>query len=383
MSGLRILMLSDYFPPHAGGGVERVVSELCSGLARRGHRVAVLTLRTRPAPVRETDGDFTVVRVPARDLTGSLGFQCAFSAGLPFALRGEVRAFRPDIVHAHNLFFRTSEVAALPWPGLRGAPLVTTLHLGRFEGGSFLLRGLVRGYEATFGRLIIRRSAHIMAVSEAVAAHARRAGGGRVPVTTVPNGVDLGRFRPGPFGRPSSSQTVLFVGRLVQNKGPDVLLRSAPRVLSRHPRARFDLVGEGPMRPRLEGLAETLGIADSVRFLGLRDDVDERMRRASVFVRPSHVEGMPLTVLEAMACGLPVVATPVGGTPELIRDGENGHLVPVDDTDALAESVMSVLDSPQRARELGRRARATVEEGHGWDGVVERTEAVYEQVLAQ
>jgi len=381
--GLRILMLSDYFPPHAGGGVERVVAELCSGLVRKGHTVTMLTLATRRAPALERNGALTVVRVPALDLTGLLGFQFAFSARLLLALRRQVRSFRPDIVHAHNFFFRTTEAAALPWPGLGGAPLVTTLHLGRFEGGGFLLRGLIGAYEATMGRRILRRSARIIAVSEAVAAHARSACRGRVPITTVPNGVDLRRFRPPPWGRPTESRTVLFVGRLVPNKGPDALLRCVPAVLARYPRARFELAGEGPMQGQLERLAASMEVSHAVRFLGLRDDVDERMRRAAVFVRPSQLEGMPLTVLEAMASGLPVVATPVGGTPELVREGETGHLVPVDDPEALAAAVTSLLDDPMRARNMGRQGRAVVEAGHGWDAVTERTEAVYEQALAR
>ena len=100
-------------------------------------------------------------------------------------------------------------------------------------------------------------------------------------------------------------------------------------------------------------------------------------------VRPSHLEGMPLTVLEAMASGLPVVATPVGGTPELVRDGETGYLVPVDDPEALAGAISSVLADPAKARDMGRRGRTTVEDGFGWDAVSDRTEAVYREVLAR
>ena len=376
-------MLSDYFPPHAGGGVERVVAELCGGLVRKGHAVTVLTLATCPAPAMEKDGSLTVVRVPATDLAGLLGFQFAFSARLPLALRRQVRSFRPDIVHAHNLFFRTTEAAALPWSGLGSTPLVTTLHLGRAEGGGPLLRRLMWAYEATAGRLILRRSAHVIAVSEAVAVHGLQAVGGRVPITTVPNGVDLDTFRPPPWERPTLSYTVLFVGRLVPNKGPDVLLRCVPSVLAWHPQARFDLVGEGPMRARLERLAASMGISHAVRFLGLRNDVDDQMRRAAVFVRPSYLEGMPLTILEAMASGLPVVATPVGGTPELVRHGETGYLVPVDDPEALAMAVTSLLDDPTRARKMGRRGRTTVDAGYGWEDVIDRTEAVYREVLGR
>jgi len=376
-------MLSDYYPPHVGGGVERVVSELCGGLVRKGHTVRVLTLATRPAPAEQVDGAASVVRVPATDLTTAVGFQFAVSVRLPFALRRQAREFRPDVVHAHNFFFRTTEAAALPGLGLGGVPLVTTLHLGRPEGGSPFLRFLMRGYEATAGRVIVRRTSHVTAVSEAVAAHARRMTGGRVPVTTVPNGVDLDRFRPASPAEPVTRKVVLFVGRFVPNKGPDVLLRSAPAVLAQHPETSFLFVGDGPMHSRLERLARSLSVSHAVHFPGLRNDVDDLMRDASVFARPSHLEGLPLTVLEAMASGLPVVATPVGGTPELVRDGETGYLVPPDDPEALAGAICSLLDDPQHARRMGRRGRATVEAGYGWDSVTERTEDVYREVLAR
>jgi len=101
------------------------------------------------------------------------------------------------------------------------------------------------------------------------------------------------------------------------------------------------------------------------------------MRQATVFVRPSTLEGMPLTVLEAMASGLPVIATPVGGTPELIEDGINGYLVPVDDHVALANSIVRLLDDPLMGKSMGQRGRELVEANHTWDAMAVQTERVY------
>jgi len=169
----------------------------------------------------------------------------------------------------------------------------------------------------------------------------------------------------------------------VPNKGPDVLLQSAPRVLERHPEARFSFVGEGPMAGRLAKQTRALGIEQAVRFEGLRHDVDELMRQASLFVRPSYLEGMPLTVLEAMASGLPVVATPVGGTPEIVSDEDTGYLVSVGDRDALAGAISSLLDDPVGTARMGARGRQIVETGYSWDRAVERTEAVYREVIGR
>ncbi len=156
-----------------------------------------------------------------------------------------------------------------------------------------------------------------------------------------------------------------------------MLLRAAPAVLLRHPTARFVFAGEGPLRSKLERLCRHLGVEGAVDLLGLRKDVPDLMRRASLFVRPSYLEGMPLTVLEAMASGLPVVATPAGGTPEILHDGLQGYLVPVGDEDKLSEAIIRVLDDPGRAAEMGRSGRHLIESGYTWEAVVERTEQVY------
>ena len=376
---LRVLMLTDYLPPHFGGGVEKVVAELCGRLVRQGHTVAVLTLRTVPAPKLETNGRLTIYRAPAVDLTPRLGFQFAASAHVLTEAARVIRSFKPDIIHAHNLFFRTTEAASL----LRtvcNVPLVTTLHLGKAEGGGGPLSLLIRTYEATIGKFVLNRSDYLIAVSDAVAEHARHIGGRDTPMTVIPNGVDTGTFHPSSNGR-NGKETVLFVARLVPNKGPEALIWAAPTVLARHPKAQFVFVGDGPLRIKLKAQAQQLGIENAVHFLGIRYDVPDLMREASLFVRPSSLEGMPLTVLEAMATALPVVATPIAGTGELIQDGLNGHIVQVDDTAALANAVIKLLDDRSAAEKMGRNGRALVEGSYTWDAVVERTEHIYTEML--
>jgi glycosyltransferase involved in cell wall biosynthesis len=167
------------------------------------------------------------------------------------------------------------------------------------------------------------------------------------------------------------------VGRLVSNKGPEVLMKAMPKVLSRHPHARFVLVGDGPLRDRLQQMACDLGIHHGVQLLGIRHDVPQIMRDAAIFVRPSSLEGMPLSVLEAMATGLPVVATPVGGTPEVLRDDVHGYLVPVGDSQVLADALIKLLDDRFLAEEMGHRGRELVVSNYSWDAAVNQTERVY------
>jgi len=255
-------------------------------------------------------------------------------------------------------------------------PLITTLHLGKPEGSGKILNTLIRAYESTIGNFIVRQSDHIVAVSNAVAEHARRMCGDITPLTVIPNGVDISVFFPG-LNQSNIGQTVLFVARLVSNKDPETLIRAVPLVLTRHPQVQFVLVGDGPLRVRLQEQVNRLGIGHAVQFLGLRHDVPELMRQATLFVRPSTLEGMPLTILEAMASKLPVLATPVGGTPELLRDGVNGYLIPVGNHVALANSIVRLLDDPLLAEKMGQRGRELVEASYTWDAVAEQTESVY------
>jgi glycosyltransferase involved in cell wall biosynthesis len=144
--------------------------------------------------------------------------------------------------------------------------------------------------------------------------------------------------------------------------------------------AALAVVGDGPLRAALAESAERLGVASHVELLGDRADVRDVLAALDVFVLPSRTEGMSNALLEAMATGLPVVATAVGGTPEVIADGSSGLLVPVDDPAAMAAAIVRVLDDPSLAGRLGAAARQTVEERYGAKSMVRRLEAVYAAV---
>jgi len=368
-------MLTDYFPPHTGGGVEQVTRELIDKLVQRGHTVTVLTIQTCPSLRREDFPGLTIHRASGLDMTKWFGVQIAVSIPLLWHLIRIIRSYRPDVIHTHNLFFRTTESAAV-LKMIFNIPLITTLHLGKAEGGSKLLNMLVCIYEVTVGRFIVRQSDHIITVSQAVAEHTLRTNHRIDHLTVIPNGVDTETFSAGP-GKNPESQVILFVARMVPNKGPETMIRAATLVLKKHPHAKFMMVGDGPLRIRLQEHSEKSGMGQSVQFTGLRYDVPELMRQADIFVRPSTLEGMPLTVLEAMASNLPVIATPVGGTPELIKDGINGYLIPVDDHIALANSIIKLLDDPVSGVQMGQKGREMVEINYTWEAMTEKTEQVY------
>ncbi len=371
-------MLTDYYYPHVGGGVEKAVTEISRALLRRGTKVGVFTLDTEGHSSHEIVDGVEVFRSRARDLTPILGLQSSASLRALTDLLGAVDGFNPDVLHANNLFFTTSALSVLA-KKLHRLPLVVTMHLGSIDDVGGLTGSLAATYERTIARRILENSNHVIAVSRAVSDHASALGVPRSKLSVVPNGVDTDVFRPDPSRKKGSKKRILSVGRLVPNKGIQVLVRAAPAVLAEHD-VEFLVIGRGPMLAELESLARKEGVREAFSFLGLVPSVSDMLQTCDVFVRPSMTEGMPLTVLEAMACGVPVVATSVAGTSEIVHQGSTGLLCPPGDAHSLAQAINASLDDPQLAKRLGENGRAMVGKGYDWEGAARMTRDVYESL---
>jgi glycosyltransferase involved in cell wall biosynthesis len=235
--------------------------------------------------------------------------------------------------------------------------VVHTKHGSNPKGGTRLLAGNVAG----------RFVDAFVAVSPETAAFAnRRREVAQRRLLVIPNGISLDRFRPDPAARARVRKelgvepdgwVVGTVGRLAVEKNQALLLRAVAPLLGRQ--ARVALVGDGPLRRELAQLAAGLGIADSVHLLGARGDVPDVLNAFDAFVLCSDTEGLPLAVPEAMATGLPVVATAVGGIPTVVEEGRTGFLVPTGDADALRDRLARLRADPPMARACGERGRRT------------------------
>jgi len=200
----------------------------------------------------------------------------------------------------------------------------------------------------------------------------------RVPankIAIIPNGLDLAAFRQ-PEPRPQLRKVVV-VGNLRPEKGHDVLIDAAVDVLKRYPDARFELVGGGPLRESLQQRARDRHVGDAFTFAGHCDDVPARIAAADVFVLPSRSEAFPNAVIEAMATGLPIVASRVGGVLELITDGVSGLLVPADDARSLADRLCQLMDDAALGARLGAAARAEAVARYSFDRMVAAFESLY------
>ncbi len=357
------------------------VYRLAIELNRLGHKVSVVTLNTRHVKNFETVQRVQVYRAYPVEFTRSLGVQGAISPEALTLMRRVCVRERIDVIHANSLLFFTT-IMACAHKVITRTPLLTTVHGGsmsEFEGIARLFTTL---YEKTISRWILRESDHITIVSRALMEYLQGLGTPTRKITVVPNAVDIQEFKPRHEGRvKDGSTTVAYVGRLLWNKGPQYLIEAAPRITHESPRVKFLIVGEGPMLGQLQRKVNQLGLNKQFQFLGFVPSVAQFLRGCDILVRPSLNEGMPLTVLEAMACGIPTVASNIAGTPQILSHGETGFLIEPKDTKQLAFYVTKLAKDQKLRHSMGRRARAFTEKTPGWSSVASQMSRLYDSVL--
>ena len=353
------------------GGAERHVVDLAVALCREGHEVTVAC-----SVAGELSDPLDGANVPVRVLLDRL-VKRRVSVAYARGLRRLIGEGRYDLVHAH--IYASAAASALATSGT-GVPLVVTEHTeGAWQGRCAHL----------VSRLIYRRARRMIAVSSPIRGRLiERDGVPPEKINLIPNavipasdghastsGVLPDEWRKGPL--------VGVVARLQPEKGVADFLKAVARVSAACPEARFLVVGEGPLREELLGLVDRLGLRGRVRFLGHRPDARDLIGLFDVLVVPSLTEGTPLIVLEAMAGGVPVVASAVGGIPDQVRHDREGLLIPPGDTTALGDVLLELLQDPDRARRLGEAGRRRADSEFAHAGMVRKIEAVYHAALGR
>lgn len=334
------------------GGLERVVTDLAIEQKRRGDEVCVFSLLHTVGlkPVLEAAG-IDVIVGNKRD-----GLDLALIA----RLRRTIAARRIEVVHAHN-FVPNYHAAAALWGRWRAPTLVCSLHdMGfRLDREARLRK---------FFQWSIGRTAGFAMVGSQV--HERYVGGGMVApdkATTVLNGIPVERFRWTPerrhearvrLGVPQDALLIGAVGRQVALKNHALLITLMPRLLARHPSLRLALVGSGPLEAELRAQAQAAGpaVAERIVFTGQRPDVADLTPGFDIFAMPSLTEGLSIALLEAAATRLAIVATAVGGNPEIVREGETGLLVPPGEAEPLFGALDRMLSDAVLRERCGRAA---------------------------
>ena len=376
---MRVMQMTQRFPP-AIGGVEEHVYHLALGLSRGGHQVEVLTtdlLRSTPFARMESNSEsypFPVIRSRVWKL-----FEAPHGLGIiaPSMVRQTVKS-RADIVHAHAYGYFPTFAATLG-SALDGCALVITPHsdAGRPSWSKSL-------FDRVVPPLTLKKASRVIAVTRHEAAHLAVLGVDADKVDVIPNGVDVEEFAQMPRVRGGGDSIVgLFVGRIdPDQKGLHTLLR-AVALLSTSFGLQIRLVGEdwGGTEP-LRSLAHRLGVSDRVAFVGKlsRAELLQEYAQAQFFVLPSIFEPFGIVLLEAMAAGLPVIASRVGGIPEIVEDGRTGLLVEPGNPGALAEALRHLCRDEVLRTSMGRSARERVTR-YDWELIVPRILSVYAEAL--
>ena len=367
-SGDRIRVVEVLATGTSGGAQEHVLG-LVSRMDHARFDVSVVSLSPGSAARKLERAGFEVLVIDEHDDAIATG-----------ALAAHLVDVRPDVIHNHMYraeLVGTRAAIALGEVGHRRPYIVSTVHSSRVRSEED--REMLRVLTPAMDQLI--------AVSKMIEDKLVAEGRTTAPITRIYNGVDLSRYErveacctlPDEYGMEPGSQIVGVVARLEPEKGHPTLLEAWPPVLRAVPDAYLLIVGEGSRREALEAQTRDLRIAHRVVFTGRRDDVPSVTAALDVAVLPSYREAQGLSILEALALSRPVVASNVGGIPEMITDGVNGVLVPPHDPDALAAAIIRLLRDHPFADTLGRAGHDMVHDRFCIDLMVESVQAIYEE----
>ena len=392
---MRVLMLSWEYPPNVVGGLGKHVAEILPALQRAGVRVDLVTPRRAGGEALEQSEGLTVHRI-ATSLRPELDFAVQVdrtNVALEQACRDIVELGGPfDLIHNHDWL---TSVAAASLKHRYKMPLVATVHATeRGRGRGQLLSDAAQRIDRAEWRLTYEAWRVICCTRYMADEVHSFFGVPRDKIDVVPNGVDpsrfqalngedLNRFR-SRYATPEE-RIVLYVGRIVREKGIEVLTRSVPLVLRKAPRARFIIAGKGPELEATRELVADLDLEDKVLLPGFISDEDrDRLYKvADCAVFPSLYEPFGIVALEAMAARTPVVVSEVGGLPEVVRHAETGITVYPNNVESCAWGIVHTLQNPVWARQRVENAYSEILTVFNWDTIAQRTAEVYERVAVE
>jgi glycosyltransferase involved in cell wall biosynthesis len=358
---MKIAILVNLFPPKWLAGTEIVTYNLAEHLAKRGHEIHIITLHDEGLPNFDNVKGFFVhrIEVPRVRVIGVLSFW------LKIFLK--IRIIKPEIVHTQDL--------SMGIPAYLSRKILKIPYVVWGRGNDVYHPS---NFEKITMKPILKNAHAVLALTEDMRKKLKCIYDTQIYV--IPNGIDLESYKDitvNPDKKPIVRK-ILFVGRLNPVKGIQYLIQAMKIVHDRMPNTRLILVGEGVERERLEVLSIQLGIQKYVQFIGKvpHERVQANMQQADIFVLPSLSEGFPNVILEAMACGLPVIASRVGGIPDIITNDTNGYLVEVKDIMDMANKILFLLSDDALRKKISDNNQHLVKK-YAWDNVIFELEKIY------
>jgi len=382
----RILIFAAYFHPHVGG-YEKIVYELSRRLVQKGYELDILTCNTEKAPAYEELDGIHIYRLPCWNALNSL-YPIPKPCPTSFRILRRLLRKNYDFINTQTRFFITSFLGLI-FAKLKKTPLVHTEHGARHSTVPNKIVDLIsRAYDHSIGALLAKSARRNIGVSEAACEFLRHLGATNAQV--IYNGIDTTIFKKKEdinykqkLGIRNDAVAITFVGRLIYAKGVQDLIFAFSRIKDTAPNAKLLIVGDGPYRTELEKLAHQNEYASSTLFLGQRnqDEVIDVLSATDIFVNPSYSEGLGISVVEAASIGLPIIATDVGGTKEIITTDETGILVEARDVGQLAEELGRLCADAALREKLGENARILAERKFNWDKIIGEYIKVYTSLV--
>jgi glycogen synthase len=361
---MRILIINSEYPP-IGGGAGNASASIARCLTKMGHEIVVVTSRFGNLRHQEKNDHLTIYRIPAlrqRQDRSHAFEQIIFILSASFWILRLIHHLKPDAALA--FFGVPSGAVAYFTKIIFKIPYIVSLRGGDVPGFRPYDFWIYHKLIAPCLRLIWRNASAIVANSNGLRDLALMFDS-RFNISIIPNGVDFDLYKT--EQRNESSLLLLSVGRIVHQKGFDVAIRALANL--KDLAWEWRIAGDGPQMGGLKLLAQELGIDHRVIFLGWqsREQLIEQYKQSSLFLFPSRHEGMPNAMLEAMASGLPIIASRIAGNEELIVDGETGVLFPSEDADALRAALRKLIPDASLRRKMGDASRRRIEEHYSWE----------------
>jgi glycosyltransferase involved in cell wall biosynthesis len=363
---MKIAIIIFFFPPKWLGGTEIATYNLAKHLAKRGHEIHVITSYDEGFPDIYKENGFYVHRIlwSAIRIIGVVSFH--------LKIFFKIRTIKPDIVQVQYI-----EMGISAWL-IKKILRIPYVVWGRGSDINQLNR-----FSRIKAKPILQNANAILALTENMRIKLKNIYNTEIYI--VPNGIDLEEYTGSPTipDRKPGTKNILFVGSLRPVKGVQYLITSMKKIHEELPDARLILVGDGEEREHLEALSIQLGLQKYVEFIGKvsHEKVKTFMQQADVFVLPSLSEGFPNVILEAMACGLPIIASPVGGIPDIITNDTNGYLVEVKDTNDMANKILLLLSDDALRKKISDNNRNLVKK-YTWENVILKLEKIYESSIS-
>ena len=382
----RICLVTHFFLPHMGG-IEKVSYEQSKRLAKAGYEIDVLTSKTKGQkkyPIK----NIRVFTYP------SLNFTERFGVPYPILRIEAYKKFsdvikKSDIVHAHGHVYMPSYLAGKLAKKYK-KPFIVTQHNTFIDYKSWL-NTLEYLNDLFIGKSVLKNADQILTVSKETMKYVLKVGADKSKVSVIYNGVDTNCFQAlkkeesrKKLDLPEKRKIIFSVRRLVYKNGLDTLIESAYLATQKNPNILFIVAGKGPNKKLIEERVKEMKIENNIKLTGYVPDelLPVYYNAADCFILPSASgEGLPLVLLEAMSCGLPVIATTVGGTPEIIEHMKNGILIPPRNPQAMTKAVSKLLAEDELGKNIGEEAKRKIEQQFSWEGNVRKLKNIYSELI--